>query len=1028
MLKATNVLEMTLLDLRPVPEQPAKTLILIDGHSLAYRMHFALERTNMRNSAGEPTWAVYGFLNAVFGLLQKIKPDAIAVSFDVSRITFRNELYPEYKGHRASMPDEMRDQMERVREAITHLGIPIFEKENFEADDVIGTLATRAAKEGFWVQILTGDQDAFQLVMDLDPENPERAHGGKIEVLIPPRMPREEMKAYDREAVFGKWAVYPEQVIDFKGLKGDTSDNIPGIPGVGDKTAAKLLAEYPTLEAIYENIDKLPANKLREKLETYKDQAFLSKTLATIDCAVDIDVIWDDCHLAIPDVDALLGFLKELEFNAFLKQAPMLLAPFLPEAEREALLAKIPAPKNAPPGKFSPTPAPVQSTTHAAPNRSAQAVLGRALDTTLHPDGGHIEVPYTLVTEKAQLDSLVALIQQYEVFALDVETTGLDVQTIDLVGIAISVGDAFVRYERPAVNLLKLPHYPESFKALKMAAAPPAQAIQNFYIPLRHSNETETIPPQLPEVLVLAALAPVLSGEHIVKLVHNAKFEANIFKRLGFPLKGLVFDTMIASYIHNPDRRHGLKSLATEVLEQPMAEIKALIGTGKKAITFDGVPLERAAGYAVCDTFITMELARYFLLVFDEKQTTLFYEVEMPLALVLAELEWAGVSLDTPYLSNLSTELDGRLKILETEIWALAGVEFNLNSPKQVGDVLFEKLGLASGKKTKSKTAYSTDVKVLEQLANEHEVVRKLLEYRQLYKLKSTYIDALPSLINPKTGRLHTSFNQTVTATGRLSSSNPNLQNIPIRSELGRLIRQAFVPEIRDGWSLLSADYSQIELRLLAHFSEDSNLVKAFNNNEDVHSATASLVFGMPIDKVTKEQRYRAKTVNFGVIYGQSPFGLAQQLKIPQVEAAQFIQLYFSRYGNVKAYIEGIKAEAHRTGKVETICGRTRDLSSDLNNSNRSIREFAERAAFNTPLQGSAADLMKVAMIRLQRELDARKLKSRMILQVHDELVIEVSDDERTLVESLVRDAMVLDQPLKVPLEVDVYIGPSWME
>jgi DNA polymerase-1 len=423
-----------------------------------------------------------------------------------------------------------------------------------------------------------------------------------------------------------------------------------------------------------------------------------------------------------------------------------------------------------------------------------------------------------------------------------------------------------------------------------------------------------------------------------------------------------------------------------------------------------------------------LELARYFLAKLNEPQWTLFYEIEMPLAHVLADMEWAGVALDTAYLKNLSDQLNERLQVLEKEICGLSGCDFNLNSPKQVAEVLFERMGIAPSRKTKGKTAYSTDVKVLEQLAEEHEVVRKLLEYRQLFKLKSTYIDALPELINPKTHRLHTSFNQTVTATGRLSSSNPNLQNIPIRTEMGRLIRQAFVPENRDGWSLLSADYSQIELRLLAHFSEDPHLVEAFNKGEDIHAATAALVFGLPIEKVSKEQRYRAKTVNFGVIYGQSPYGLAQQLQIPVGEAGQFIQLYFSRYGKVRQFIERIKSEAHKTGRVETLSGRVRDLSGELQRANRNIREFAERAAFNTPLQGSAADLMEVAMIRLQNKLHDEKMQSRMILQVHDELVLEVPDAEIDAVTAMVRWAMELDQPLRVPLVVDVYVGPSWME
>lgn len=1011
------------------PTQMPKTLVLIDGHSLAYRMYFALERTNMRTAQNTATWAVYGFFNALFSLLKKIQPDAIAVSFDLSRITFRNELYEPYKAHRDSMPEDMRAQMGLIRKGVELLGIPIYEKENFEADDVIGTLAYRAAREGFWVQILTGDQDAFQLVDDLDPDNPEKVHAGKIEVLIPPRMPREEMKVYDRQGVFEKWGIYPDQVIDFKGLKGDTSDNIPGIPGVGDKTAVKLLTEYGTLENIYEHIQELPPNKMREKLETFKDQAFLSKQLATIVRDVPIDVDWEACHLVIPDLQALLAFFEEMEFKSYIKQANLLLSPFLQGKDgREGFQAFS--------GDLQTDGSSSQAGLNAfiSPALSEQKALmvdQLALIKDINPATGCIDVPHTVVTTQDQLQGVLARIQQAGAFALDVETTGLDVHTVDLAGIAISVVDVFESYQRPAENILKLPNYPTTFSAVRLksgdsegASTETPLAPQNFYIPIRQAD----LESELTEPVILKALEPFLSGETIVKFVHNAKFECNIFRRLGFPLKGLVFDTMIASYVDDADRRHGLKSLATELLHQPMGEIKELIGTGKKMILFSDVPLEKAAAYAACDTFITMALARYFLGKLDEKQWTLFYEIEMPLAHVLADIEWTGVALDTAYLSTLSASLQERLEVLEREIWLLAGCEFNLNSPKQVGEVFFDKLGIASSKKTKSKTAYSTDVKVLEQLADQYEVVQKLLEYRQLFKLKSTYVDALPALINPKTHRLHTSFNQTVAVTGRLSSSNPNLQNIPIRSELGRQIRQAFVPENREGWVLLSADYSQIELRLLAHFSEDPHLVEAFKKGEDIHSATASLVFGMPIEKVTKEQRYRAKTVNFGVIYGQSPYGLAQQLKIPQGEAAQFIQLYFSRYGKVKGFIDRTKAQAHQTGSVETLCGRQRNLARDLNSSNRNIREFAERAAFNTPLQGSAADLMKVAMIRLQRSLAQESLQSRVILQVHDELVLEVLESELDRVKALVESAMTLNQPLRVPLEIDIHVGSSWME
>lgn len=1001
-----------------------KTLVLIDGHSLAYRMHFALEHTHMATSKKEPTWAIYGFFNALFSLLKQVKPDAIALSFDVGRETFRNELYPEYKAHRESMPDGLKAQMQKIMDGVACLGIPIYKLPGYEADDVIGTLSRQAAEEGVRVQILTGDQDSFQLVED-----------GKVEVLIPGRSPREGLKTYDSKAVFEKLGVTPLQVPDFKGLKGDTSDNIPGVPGIGDKTAAKLLSDHPTLEALYERLGELPPNKLREKLETHRDQAFLSKKLAIIDRHAPIRINIEDCHLVIPDMKALIDFLDSCEFRTFIQQAPDLLAPFLGSAQA----VEIPKPVSqtasgqmmlgdlvASEGGNSTavlTKTPTQTLSEPLSDSRAEAMqLADVLATWT--------IPYELVTQEAQLTALVETLHKTGIFALDLETTGLDVVDAKIVGIALSVCDQLEPFQWPAVNLLHLKNYPHTFSALKLSNTNTEACYQTWYIPVAHQDPDT---PQLPLSRVLEALKPLLTSETVVKVVHNAKYELNVFKEAGIPLQGLLFDTMLASYVQNPDRRHGLKGLAHDLLHHRMQEITTLIGTGKKSITFDQVPVQEGAAYAACDARATLELAVYFLKTLQENPLgeslwTLFYEIENPLARVLAEIERAGVSLDTAYLATLSQELTGKLDIIEADIYRLAGCEFNLNSPKQVGEVLFEKLQITPLRKTPSKSGYSTDAKVLELLAGDHEVVQKLLDYRQLFKLKSTYIDNLPDLIHPRTHRIHTSFNQTVTATGRLSSSNPNLQNIPNRSEIGRLIRQAFVPAQKTGWKLISADYSQIELRLLAHFSADPNLVEAFSSGVDVHSATAALVFGVPIEAVTKDQRYRAKTVNFGVIYGQSAHGLSQQLKISRAEAQQFIDLYFMRYHRVKEYIETVKAEAHETGLARTLCGRIRDLSEGLNSTVRSVREFSERAAFNTPLQGTAADLMKVAMIRVSDHLHRENFESKMILQVHDEVVLEVPEAEVEAVSTLVVQAMELDQPLLVPLVVDVHVGASWME
>ncbi len=968
-----------------------KTLILIDGHSLAYRSYFALERTGMKTRAGEPTWAIYGFFSALMSLFKTAKPDAIAVAFDMGRETFRNEMYPEYKAHREAMPDALRAQMGAIRAGVEAFGIPIFENEIYEADDLIGSLSTRAARDGFMVQILTGDQDAFQLVED-----------GEIELLIPSRDPKQGLTRYNRAQVFAKWGIYPEQVPDFKGLKGDTSDNIPGVPGIGDKTAAKLLEEHKTLEGVYANLAKRPANKLKEKLETFQDQAFLSKKLATIIRDVPMTVDWQQCHLSGTLLEPVEAFFTRWECRNLLKSVPEVLAPWLKQESQQSH------------PELKPEKQPVQSTEKSTPFHAEQS----------------------LVQTQEQLDSLCHLLSQRSVFAIDLETTGLDYFQNHIVGVAIAIaknpeqfqatfsGEQAEKQNRPFILQATQP----SSWRLAVNKNEENSGFLAFYIPLRHQTQ-ET---QLPVDCVFQAISPFLNDPGRIKVIHNEKFEKNMLLSAGYPVLEPVFDTMLASYVLNPDRRHGLKQLAFELLHVEMTEIESLIGTGKKQITFDYVPLDEAARYASTDAWVTLALAEHLLEAIPQERLALLYDVELPLAGVLAAMEREGVAIDTAYLHQLNQQINQELAVLQAQIHKAAGAPFNINSPAQVGELLFEKMGLTPLKKTASKSAYSTDAKVLAQLAGDHPIVQEILDYRQLFKLKSTYIESLPELINPITHRIHTNFNQTSTATGRLSSSNPNLQNIPIRTEHGRQIRAAFLPgkhdEPKEDWALMSADYSQIELRLLAHFSEDAPLVQAFHDGIDVHALTASLVFGVPVDAVTKEQRYRAKTVNFGVVYGQTAHGLSQQLKIPRAEAQWFINSYFDRYKGVQRFIETVKQESHQTGEVKTLAGRVRDLKEGLNSSVKSIREFSERAAFNTPLQGSASDLMKIAMIRLFQRMNDEKLKSQLILQVHDEIVIELYKPEEAAVTEAVLWAMELDQPLKVPLVVDVFVGPTWME
>jgi len=1001
----------------------SKHLILIDGHSLAFRVYYGLERTGMSTSSGQPVWAVYGFFNALFALLKKIQPDAMAIAFDVGRVTFRTEMYDQYKANRDTMPEPMRVQMDTIRRGVEVLGIPIYELPGYEADDVIGTLSKQAVAEGYTVEILTGDQDAFQLVDD-----------GKIEVLVPPRTPKDEMKCYDRAAVFAKLGIWPEQVTDFKGLKGDTSDNIPGIAGVGDKTATKLLADYQTLENIYANLDDVKG-KLQEKLRDGETIARLSKTLAIIDCHSPISADFSHCNLTVPDLEALLTFLDEMEFKNFKKQAGSLLKPFLSESQLTAL-SEISTNNDVATSTSGQPHLTLNLTTVEGGQGSLLSLEKPVLTAPLVTD--YLRVPHTVVTTEEQLHRLVHALQQAKVFALDIETTGLNIFEDTLVGISIAYfGGNYLKTppwtlsQRTASNVFHLSSYPKQFPVLTLSdkTSPfPESVIETVYIPIGHCHPDDVDQPQLSEATVLAALKPLLVDEHITKIVHNAKFEVNFFHRLGIAWQGLILDTMIASYVLDANRRHGLKALSTSEFNQTMQPITDLIGTGKKEIPFSEVPLTAASEYAACDAYVTLKLAAQFLSQMSEPLQTLFYEIEMPMALVLAKIERTGIALDTDYLATLSKNLEQRLAVVEQEIWALSGLPFNINSPKQVGDVLFNRLGLQPLRKTKGKTAFSTDAKVLEELADQHDIVVKILDYRQLFKLKSTYVDSLPTMVQPSTGRVHTSFNQTVAATGRLSSSDPNLQNIPIRTEEGRQIRAAFIPGDRAHQKIYSADYSQIELRLLAHYSEDPRLVEAFNNGEDIHQTTAALVFGVPKDQVTKEMRYKAKTVNFGVIYGQTAHGLSQQLKIPRAEAVAFIDQYFKQYPKVKTIIESVQAEAREKGYVTTLAGRVRDLSRDLNNPVRHIREFAERAAFNTVLQGSAADLMKVAMIRIERALQEKQLKSQLLLQVHDEVVLEVVISELNDVDQLVKWAMALDQPLTVPLVIDSEVGASWLE
>lgn len=952
-----------------------KNFLLIDGHALAYRYFFALERTGMKTSENQPTWAVFGFFKAIFDLLQNntIKPDAIAVAFDVSRHTYRTEMYSEYKAQRESMPDTMKSQLQLIVEGLQALNIPIYTKEGYEADDVIGTIATKAKQKQHKTYILTGDRDSFQLV---DRE-------GFIKVIMPSKG---ELIEYDWYKVYDKMGVYPYQIVDFKGLSGDTSDNIPGIRGIGEKTACKLLSRFDKLEQVYEHLNEITEKALNRKLTEGREAAFLSKELATIQRNLDIDYDFDCAKLEMPNYDAVVEFFKQNQFYNFLKNSENILRPF-----------KI--------GFSSPKIAPDCMVDSEPEQNAGQMQLGLGLGDMLiessHKEYNHTK---TVVDTEEKLSDLVNELNNQTIFSLDVETTGINPLECDLVGISLSYCEQlYTKNNRVKIDNSK------------------SDLVKSYYIPVFH-----LVGQQLDLELIKEKLNPIFENENIAKTLQNAKFDFHVLRHHGMSVKNIIFDTMLASYIKDSSRKHGLKQQASDYLNYIMVEYEELLKNNSSSLTIESVPIEEAASYACDDSFATLLLTKYWQENLDEKESDILYNIEVPLTLVLAQMEENGASIDVEYLSVIEKEINEKLSVIEEKIYEEVGERFNINSPKQVGDMLFGKLNLKA-KGMKSKTGFSTSAKVLEALAEENQVARDILEQRHLAKLRSTYVEALPELRSPIDNRIHTSFNQTITTTGRLSSSNPNLQSIPIKTELGNRIRGAFVAEDKNNF-IISADYSQIELRLLAHISKDDNLIEAFCDDEDVHSATASKVFDVPIEQVTKEMRSKAKAVNFGIVYGQSRYGLASSLGISPYEAQNFIDRYFATYPDVKKYMDETIKFAYAHGYVETLYGRKRYLSAGLLSTNGKIQEAAQRAAINAPIQGTAADVMKLAMVRLQNDFNKNNIKSKIIIQVHDELVIETINTEIDEVKSLVKNAMELNQPFLVPLKIDIYAGKSWME
>ena len=893
-----------------------KRFFIMDGNAYIYRAFYAIE--GLSTSTGIPTNAVFGFTRLLLKLLFDDKPDYIVIAFDTAGPTFRHEEYAEYKADRPEMPSPLVQQLPIIREVIDALNIPILEQSGYEADDIIGTVAKKAEAAGMEVIIVTGDKDALQLVSPNIKVNPYSFRG-----FFEPGF------VFDRQAVKERHGVEPDKVTDLMGLMGDKIDNIPGVPGIGKKTAPQLIEQFGSLEELLDHADEVKSEKQKQLLKEYREQALLSKRLATVDVNVPINLDFKSCEMKDFDQSKLMNLFRRLEFRQFIRE----------------------------------------------------------LDLSQKKD---VEVKYHTILTESDLDDLVSKLKQQTDFAVDTETNGLDPVTSDIVGISI----AFQPHEA-------------------------------YYIPVSHRYIG--VPEQLPLELVANKLKPLLSDSSIGKIGQNIKYDLQILKRCGIELSNISFDTMLASYILNPSARgHNLSDLAMEYLGHKMIPIQDLIGKGKNQITMDEVDVERASEYACEDADITLQLKSDLEPDLHKYELeSVFREIELPLIPVLAEMEMAGIRVNTKYLKELSGKLSKQLDSLTKKIYELAGEEFNINSPKQLGEILFEKLGLPPGKRTK--TGYSTNEAELERLsAAGYELPSLILEFRSIAKLKSTYVDALPEQINPKTGRVHTFFNQAVTETGRLSSSKPNLQNIPIRTEEGREIRRAFIPG-EECSLLLAADYSQIELRMLAHLSGDATLIEAFRNNEDIHSRTASLIFGLPLDQIMPNMRRQAKTINFGIIYGMGAFRLARELEISHGDAQRFIDSYFKTYSGVKSYFDGVIEFARENGYVTTISGRRRRIP-EINSRNRNTREFAERTAINTPVQGSAADMIKLAMIKIDEFFRSENLKSRLLLQVHDELVFEVHEAELDKIQLNVCSLMEGALPLDVPVKVDVGVGKDWLE
>ncbi|MEK7354519.1 MAG: DNA polymerase I [Chloroflexota bacterium] len=906
-------------------------LVLFDGNAIVHRAYHAFQTGNRPivltvPKTGEVVTAVFGFAQMLLKVINDLKPTCYAVAFDTKAPTFRHKMSDTYKAQRPPTPPELIDQFGRVKQLVEAFHIPIYELDGYEADDVLGALSHQASQQGVDTIIVTGDADTMQLVSPA------------VTILYPKKSFSDTM-IYDEAAVKERYGIEPGQIADYKALVGDPSDNIPGVRGIGEKTAVKLLQQFGSIEGIYSHLDKVTPPRIQTIMREQEAVARQSKVLTTIDIKAPVTLDLEACHVSNYDRAKISELFRELEFSSLLSKLPEMAGA---EPEAAVKVEKVPLP----------------------------------------------ECTYCTVNTPELLDKLINRLSSVKSFAFDTETTGLDPMTARLVGISLS----------------------------------PASG-ESYYIPVGHLGFMG-IAQQLSLEYVLERLKPVLADPALAKFAHNANYDMTVLAEQGVTVNNLTIDTMVAAHLLS-ESSLGLKALAFSRLGIEMTPITDLIGTGAKQLNMSQVEIDKAAVYACADADMTGRLAELLApeLLESDLLWKLFADVEMPLVPVLVDMERNGIALDTGLLRQMAQELGEQLRKLESEIYNNVGHQFNINSPQQLGLILFEELKLSTNQKKKG--SYSTAANVLEELRGTHPIIQLILDYRQAAKLKSTYIDALPSLLNSKTGRLHTSFNQTRTATGRLSSSDPNLQNIPVRGELGKQVRQAFIAP--SGSYLLSGDYSQIDLRALAHLSKDPALVEAFEHDEDIHSATARRLYGVELSQVTPDMRRFAKTVNFGVIYGMSGYGLEQATELSREQATQFIKAYFEKYPGVTKYLEATRQQARQTGYVQTLLGRRRSIP-EINSPNRQVREAAERMAINMPVQGTSADIIKVAMVKLFKDMTERRLKSKMLLQVHDELLFEVPEDELEEMRRLVPDIMSNAIKLSIPVKVDIKVGPNWAD